>query len=56
MTSGMFWTALLLGLAVQAVVIYGAIRLALRDDRLAPARKEAKELAEKARTTTRPAA
>lgn len=38
MTEGMLWTALLLGLAVQALVIYGAIRLALVHDRASQAR------------------
>ena len=41
MTSAMFWTAMLLGLLVQAVVIYGAIRLALVHDRALQARNAA---------------
>lgn len=40
---------MLFGLAIQFVVIYGAIRLALRDDRLAPAKAAAKEMAVTAR-------
>ena len=43
MTSGMFWTALLVGLVVQAVVIYGAIRLALVHDRDLQARNVARD-------------
>jgi hypothetical protein len=38
MTSEMFWAVMLLGLLVQAVVIYGAIRLALVHDRALQAR------------------
>ena len=38
MTSEMFWAALMLGLVVQAVMIYGAIRLALAHDRALQAR------------------
>ena len=52
MTSVMFWAAVL-GIAVQFVLIYGAIRLALRDDRSAPARAAARDLAAETRTTTR---
>lgn len=46
MTSGMFWTALLLGTAVQFGVIYGAIRLALYHERTTPAERKAKAEAE----------
>lgn len=42
MTSEMFWIALLLGLVVQAAVIYGAIRFALVHDRALQAREVAK--------------
>jgi len=38
MTTEMFWAALLFGLVVQAVVIYGAIRVALVHDRALQAR------------------
>jgi hypothetical protein len=45
MTSGMF-EAVLFGLAVQFVVIYGAIRLALRSERLALGKEAAKAAAQ----------
>lgn len=41
MTTEMFWTALLLALVVQGVVIYAAIRFALIHDRALRARETA---------------
>ena len=41
MTTGMFWTAMLLGLVVQGAVIYAAIRFALVHDRASRARETA---------------
>jgi len=51
----MFWFALL-GFAIQFVVIYAAIRLALVHDRQAPAKAVASAAAVEARKTTNPGA
>lgn len=57
MTTGMLWAALLLGLVVQGVVIYGAIRFALVHDRgqqAQAAKKAASAAAWRARAALRP--